>query len=173
LAHGSGRGTHSRDEVIATLASAGVAITFVPDLHKLNLRGAAYWASKDKAVIIMSDRMKLESRFWFALFHEAMHILLHSKKALFIDYNHKDVADTGEEKQADEAAANTLISPQAVQEFLKRHGRMRDAYSLSAIRTFAREIEIGAELLLARLQREQFISYQSALNRSFPERVEF
>ncbi len=162
-----------RNEVVATLARSGVAMAFVPDLHKLNLRGAAYWASKDKAVIIVSDRMKLERRFWFAVFHEAMHILLHSKKALFLDYNDRDGPDNGEERQADEAAADMLIPPHALQEFLRRYGTSRDGYSLSAIKAYAREIQIGAGLLLARLQREGFLSYQSALNREFPERVEF
>jgi Zn-dependent peptidase ImmA (M78 family)/plasmid maintenance system antidote protein VapI len=164
---------HVRDEVVATLARAGAAIAFVPDLHKLNLRGAAYWVARDKAVIIVSDRMKLERRFWFALFHEAMHVLLHSKKALFLDYNHRDVADNGEEKQADEAAANLLVPQQALQEFFRRYGSTRDSYSLITIKAYAKEIQVGAGLLLARLQREGFISYQSALNREFPERVEF
>lgn len=162
-----------RAEIVVTLQAAGVAIVFVPDLHKLYMRGAAYWSSKDKAVIVVSNRMKLVRFFWFAVFHEAMHVLLHSKKALFIDYDEKGGSASGEEKEADEGAANTLISPQALQEFLKRHGRIRDTYSLAAITAFAAEIGVGAELLLARLQRETYISYGTHLNKHFPDRVEF
>ena len=126
--------------------------SFVPDLHNLNLRGAAYWVTKDKAVIIVSDRMKLENRFWFALFHEAMHVLLHSKKALFIDYGGSANEQPSEEREADEAAANTLITAQQLQDFFKRHGKARDSYSESALNEFAKEIGIGPSLLFVRLQ---------------------
>ncbi|WP_088347288.1 MULTISPECIES: ImmA/IrrE family metallo-endopeptidase [Rhodomicrobium] len=162
-----------RAELVSTLAAAGVAIAFVPDLHKLNLRGAAYWVSKDKAVIIVSDRMKLESRFWFALFHEAMHILLHSKKALFIDYHGQSEDETVEETQADEGAANALIAIDQIQEFLRRYGRTWNSYSASMITSFAQEIDIGPSLLLVRLQKDGFIPWRTNLNKMFPGRVEF
>jgi len=162
-----------RKELVTTLSTAGVAIAFVPDLQNLKLRGAAYWASKDKAVIVVSDHMKFEHRFWFALFHEAMHILLHSKKALFIDYNEKNQSDIDEEKEADKAAANALISTQQLEEFLKRYGKVPDSYSLTNINSFAEKIGIGAGLLLARLQNEGFISWNSRMNKAFSSKVVF
>jgi HTH-type transcriptional regulator / antitoxin HigA len=163
-----------RAELISILAHSGVAIAFVPDLHNLNLRGAAYWASKDKAVIIVSDRKKLESRFWFALFHEAMHILLHSKKALFIDYNGNTQSEpTAEEREADEGAANLLIPADQLRVFLQRYGRKPDRYSETTIRSFAQEIGIGPSLLLVRLQNEELILWNSRLNKAFTGRVEF
>lgn len=162
-----------RDALVTKLASAGVALAFVPDLHNLNLRGAAYWVTKDKAVIIVSDRMKLENRFWFALFHEAMHVLLHSKKALFIDYGGSATEQPSEEREADEAAANTLITAQQLQDFFKRHGKARDSYSESALNEFAKEIGIGPSLLFVRLQHIGSISWSSRLNKKYSGRVEF
>jgi addiction module HigA family antidote len=162
-----------RDELVSTLAAAGVAVAFIPDLHNLGLRGAAYWATKDKAVIILSDRLKEESRFWFALFHEAMHILLHSKKALFIDYVTNGEDGSQEEREADEHAANTLIPTDAVNRFMDRYGRVPDSYSANALSTFSREIDIDPSLLLARLQREGLISWKSTLNKQFRRRMEF
>lgn len=162
-----------RDELVSTLANAGVAIAFVPDLHNLNLRGAAYWASKDKAVIIVSDRMKLENRFWFALYHEAMHILLHSKKALFIDYGGAKDHEPVEEKEADEGAANMLISPDQMNVFLKRYGKIPNSYSHSTLINYAEEIGIGASLLFVRLQHNGLISWGTQLNKKFLGRVEF
>lgn len=162
-----------REELVSSLAGAGVAIVFVPDLHKLLLRGAAYWASKDKAVIIVSDRMKLESRFWFSLFHEAMHILLHSKKALFIDYDRESNDEAAEELQADEFAANTLIPAVHIQEFARRYGKGRRNYSSSTITAFSEEIGIGPQLLLVRLQKDEIIPWGTNLNKKFSGRVEF
>ena len=66
-------------------AEAGVALTFVPELPKTRLSGSARWLTKDKALIILSLRHRTEDHFWFTLFHEAGHILLHGKKKLFID----------------------------------------------------------------------------------------
>ena len=162
-----------RGALLATMAKAGVAIALIPDLHNLGLRGAAYWASKDKAVIILSDRLKDESRFWFALFHEAMHILLHSKKALFIDYISNDDDANGEEDEADKTAANILVPAESLEQFFRKHGRVKDSYSTHTVEAFAREIDIDPSLLLARLQREGLVSWNSLLNKEFRRRMEF
>ena len=162
----------SRDKLIGILAEAGVALALVPDLQNLGLRGAAYWASKDKAVIILSDRLKEESRFWFALFHEAMHILLHSKKALFIDFEKNDDRN-GEEREADEHAANALIPADDLARFRKRYGSVKDSYSAAAIAAFAREIDIDPSLVLARLQHEELVSWGSRLTRELRKPMRF
>jgi Zn-dependent peptidase ImmA (M78 family) len=162
-----------RNELVETLASSGVSIAFVPDLSGLKLRGAAYWATKDRAVIIVSDHMKLQSRFWFALFHEAMHILLHSKKALFIDYDVKSDEELSEEKEADQGAANFLIPAERIREFVVRQGRYAANHKASTISSFAREIGIGPDLLLARLQRDDIIPWNSRLNKEFCVKVHF
>jgi addiction module HigA family antidote len=167
------RWPHARESLVATLAQAGVAIALIPDLKNLHLRGAAYWASKDRAVIIVSDRLKEESRFWFALFHEAMHILLHSKKALFIDYDGGDRDVNGEEKQADEGAANFLIPQEAVNQFIAKWGTSADTYSVASITTFSSQIGIAPSLFLARLQREGLVRWDSYLNAQLKNKLEF
>ena len=161
-----------RDKLIGILAEAGVALALVPDLQNLGLRGAAYWASKDKAVIILSDRLKEESRFWFALFHEAMHILLHSKKALFIDFEKNDDRN-GEEREADKHAANALIPAEDLARFKKRYGSVKDSYSAAAIAAFARELDIDPSLALARLQHEELVSWGSRLTRELRKPMRF
>lgn len=162
-----------RDQLVEDLSSAGVSIAFVPDLSGLKLRGAAYWATKDRAVIIVSDHMRLQSRFWFALFHEAMHILLHSKKALFIDYDVKSDEELAEEKEADNGAANTLVAAEHIREFIIRYGKYAANYKSSTIASFAREIGIGPDLLLARLQKEEIIPWNSRFNKEFCDKVDF
>jgi addiction module HigA family antidote len=167
--------TWPKQELLSILSSCGVSISFVPDLHNLNLRGAAYWASKDKAVVILSDRLKREHKFWFALFHELMHILLHSKKALFIDFtDHSKAEDISEEeREADEGAANFLIAPAMMREFQRRHGSRANSYSESVIRSYAKEIGVSPALLLARLQREELVTYRTRLNVVFADKFEF
>lgn len=163
-----------RDELVQRCAKAGVAIALVPDLHKTCLRGAAYWRAKNRAVIILSDRMKYEHSFWFAFFHEAMHILLHSKKALFLDYDDKRGGEeSAEETEADEAGANALISTQQLREFLALYGTRKDNYSSAVVEEYAKRISIDPSLLLARLQRDGFVDYKSFLNKTLKHKMEF
>lgn len=164
-----------REELVGLLSQAGVAIAFVPDLHKLNLRGAAYWAAKDRAVILLSDRLKREHKFWFALVHEIMHILLHSKKALFIDFggNSDHNSQSDEEREADEAAANFLIPASAIREFVRRYGNVFNSYSETAIRSSAKEIGVSPALLLARLQKDGLVPWRTRLNTRFEDKFTF
>ncbi len=95
----------------ATLCNEnGVALALVPPLPKSVLTAAARWLSPRKAVIQLSTRHKSDSRLWFGFFHEAAHILLHSKKRIFVDAAHKD--DTGIEAEANEWALSQLDSRQ-------------------------------------------------------------
>lgn len=159
-----------KERLVSHFADAGVALVFVPSLSRTGLRGAAYWATKDKAVIIVSDRLKSDKAFWFALFHEAAHILLHSKKALFLDADKHDGGQ--EEKEADEAAANMLIAPAHLREFYGLYGR-GGGYSEQTLRAFAKKIGIAPSLLLVRLQFEKVLPFQHALNAVFLKRIEF
>jgi Zn-dependent peptidase ImmA (M78 family) len=104
-----------------------------------------------------------------------MHILLHSKKALFIDYDVKERADeeASEEKEADQSAAYTLIPADRIREFVIKYGRHAANYKESTITAFARKIGIGPDLLLARLQKDEIITWNSWLNKKFCERVDF
>lgn len=87
-------------------ASTGVAVVYVPEVGKCRASGAAQWASSTKAIIQVSDRYKRSDSFWFAFFHEAAHILHHSKKETFInDGSEDDVV----EAEANHFARTTLI----------------------------------------------------------------
>jgi HTH-type transcriptional regulator / antitoxin HigA len=79
-------------------ADAGVAVVFVPELKGTHASGATRWLNPDKALIQLSLRYKTDDVLWFSFFHEACHILRHSKKATFID-------DTGHDDDALEASA--------------------------------------------------------------------
>ncbi len=87
--------------------AAGVALVLVPELPKTHLCGAARWLTPRKALIQQSMRHKSNDHFWFTFFHEAGHILLHSKKDVFIDEGKP--TDTAEETEANEWAKTFLV----------------------------------------------------------------
>ncbi len=160
-------------ELIELCRQAGVAIGLVPHLRNTGLRGAAYWAKKDKAVIILSDRGKYEERVWFAFFHEAAHILLHSKKAVFLDQPNAGSAEREVEKEADDFSADTLVPPEQLSQFKAKYGGANAKISRKMIEEFAASIGVASGLLLERLQHEEYIGRATGLNTALKRKLEF
>lgn len=83
----------------------GVIILFIPELPRLPWYGATRWLNQT-AVIMLNIRGKSEDKFWFSLFHEISHVILHDKDQLLInDGNNEDKR----EKEANDFAANILF----------------------------------------------------------------
>ncbi|MGH7535819.1 MAG: HigA family addiction module antitoxin, partial [Gemmatimonadales bacterium] len=61
------------------LADAGVAWVLVPHLPGTGAHGATRWLSSDRALIQTSLRYGWDDVFWFSLFHELGHLLLHGR----------------------------------------------------------------------------------------------
>ena len=87
------------NDIVDLCATAGVVVVFVSEVKGCRISGAAWWTSPYRAVIALSDRYKKDDRFWFSFFHEAAHILLHSKKETFVDDDTDDDAVGGRGKQ--------------------------------------------------------------------------
>ncbi|MGH7285635.1 MAG: HigA family addiction module antitoxin [Polyangiaceae bacterium] len=116
--------------IVELCAASGVAVVLVPELPKTHLSGVARWLSKDKALIQLSLRHKTSDHAWFSFFHEAGHILLHKKKAIFIDEQGGDRNEI--ETEANEFAGNLLLQPEA----FRRFAQAAD-FSATAIKRFA------------------------------------
>lgn len=139
--------------------NAGVALVWVKPLPKARLSGAAWWLSPRKPVIALSARHKSDDHLWFSLFHEAAHIMLHSKKGVFVDGANGD--SESDETEANEWAARFLLPQSAWKRFLAT-GKYR---SEDAIRAFAAEQEIAPGIVVGRLQHENLLPWGSPLNR--------
>ena len=88
------------EEAQALLSEAGVVLAVVKPLRKTALSGAARWLTPRKALIQLSVRHKTDDHLWFSFFHEAAHILLHSKKDVFVDGARTDGTDIEREANA-------------------------------------------------------------------------
>ena len=141
---------------------AGVALVFVPELPRTHVSGATRWLSSDRALILQSLRYRKDDHFWFTFFHEAAHILLHGKHAVFIDDESKALSD--EEIRADSFAANHLI-PRA------RYERFVSVRPISRARVlaFAEDLEIAPGIVVGRLQHDKLVpfSWFQDLKRTF------
>ncbi len=128
-------------------ASAGVAVVFVPEIGGIQVFGATRWLTPDKAVIQLSGRYKSDDQFWFTFFHDAGHILLHGKRAAFVDLTNAEGAD--DEAEADAFARDFLVPENE----LHRHMGVGMPTTLEIV-DIAAAIGISPGVLVGRLQRD-------------------
>ncbi len=131
---------------------AGVALALVPPLPKTAVSGAAKWLTPRKAVIQLSARHKSDDHLWFSFFHEAAHILLHSKRQIFVDEVYGE--DAGLEAEANEWASNILIPQRPWEQFIAAL-----LFSEVAVREFADEQGIAPGIVVGMLQHRRLLPW--------------
>jgi addiction module HigA family antidote len=132
-------------------ASAGVALVVIPEPPKVGCYGVSRWPSDDTAIIQLCLRYKTADQLWFSFFHEACHILRHSRKRTYV----ADTQDrSAEELEANAFAAETLIPKRAWDEFISA-GRPTKA----SVRAFAAEQGIHPGFVVGRLQHERLLPF--------------
>lgn len=142
-------------EMIELCRNAGVAFVTVKQYQKCRTSGLARWLRPDKALIQLSLRYKTDDHFWFSFFHEAAHLLLHSKKQTFLDdYDAKNETDDIEE-EANGFAAGFLIPEKTYQTIVNETHLGRDK-----IINYAARLQISPGILVGRLQHDGVIKYQ-------------
>lgn len=137
--------------LVKVCASAGVAVVFVPELRGTHASGATRWLCPDKALIQLSLRYRTDDMLWFSFFHEACHILRHSKKATIFEDSGQD--DDAMEAEADGFAADTLIAPRDYKRFARRH------LSGEEVLAFAAQQGIAPGIVVGRLQHDGWLPH--------------
>jgi HTH-type transcriptional regulator/antitoxin HigA len=155
--------------LVSAFADSGVAFVVVPEITGCRASGVARWLAKDKALIQLSLRYRWEDQFWFSLFHEAAHLLLHPRSEMFVHTDEPGVAAPSYsiEEEADRFAADFLVPP-SVADTLPSYK------TAAAIRDLAEDLELPPAILVGRLQREGVIPYSrhNSLRRRFtPEQL--
>ena len=96
----------------------------------------------------MSIRYSWADVFWFSLFHEVGHLLLHDRSSVFIEG--KDGDRQPLEREADRFAADELIPSALFQAFIERP----DCRTQAGVVEFAQDIGIDPSVIVGRLQHE-------------------
>ena len=131
---------------------SGVALTLAKPLPGTALSGAAWWLSPRRAIIQLSARHKTDDHLWFSLFHEAAHILLHSKKTIFVDSTDDESTDL--EKQADRWASNMLVPQPQWEQFI-----VNSSFNKASVQAFADQLGIASSIVVGRLQHERLLPW--------------
>lgn len=131
------------ERVASLLHEAGVALHRVPPVPGFGVYGATRWIA-GHPLIQVSERGKTDDQFWFTLFHELGHVLLHGDKTVFLQGS--DGTHDTSENEADAFAAHTLVPD----EFHDRLPLDRDE---EAVRKLAAELGIAPSIVLEQAQK--------------------
>jgi HTH-type transcriptional regulator / antitoxin HigA len=130
-------------EVARLCSEFGVAVVIVRGPKGCHASGATRFLSPNKAMLLLSFRHLSDDHFWFTFFHEAGHLVLHSKKALFLEGVNLSNA---QEDEANKFSANILIPPQFEPSLVRVHVDRHE------IRNFARKVGVSPGIVLGQLQ---------------------
>ncbi|MEX0961094.1 MAG: ImmA/IrrE family metallo-endopeptidase [Burkholderiales bacterium] len=124
-------------------AKCGVAVVVLRTPPGCPASGATKFLTRDKALMLLSFRYLSDDQFWFSVFHEGGHLVLHPNR-LFVEG--LAVPFASEEEEANTFAANMLVPPQYRDELLNLpiDGR--------AVMRFARKIQIAPGIVVGQLQ---------------------
>lgn len=134
------------------LSKCGVALAVARAPKGCRASGATKFLDAETAMLAVSFRYLSDDHFWFTLFHEIGHLLLHGKEALFLE-DGSNVTEQ-EEREANEFAANVLIP-----ENLKNHLLEVRLQSKPFIR-LAGQIGISPGVLVGQMQHRRMLEPQ-------------
>jgi HTH-type transcriptional regulator/antitoxin HigA len=139
-------------ELKEALSGAGIALVLCPHLPKTYAHGAVFPLGSEKTVMMLTIRGTWADTFWFSLFHELGHILLHKQRDVIVEYNNGGSEAAGIEQEADRFARDTLIPTKAWAAFVRRR-----RFYANDIQTFAHKSGIHTGIVVGRLQHENLI----------------
>lgn len=134
---------------------SGATFELVPAIPRAYVSGVARWLDADHPLIQLSAFGSFNDRFWFTLFHEAAHILLHgknrkSRESVFLDDPTRPATTNAQEIEANTWAGDWLIPAKYKWDLTQIKDR-------SAVVDFARRVGIHPGIVVGRLQHDQVI----------------
>lgn len=142
-------------------AECGVAIVVARTPKGCRASGATKFLGPKKALMMLSFRHRSDDHFWFTVFHEAAHLLLHDASMMFIENG--DCVMEVEEAEAN-AFSQELLVPKRFHDELRN---IRRDYRLVA--RFAQRIGVSAGIVVGQMQHHGLIpaTHFNALKRRF------
>jgi HTH-type transcriptional regulator/antitoxin HigA len=129
-------------------ADAGVAVVAKRSPQGCRASGASRMVAPDKAMILLSFRGLSDDKFWFTVFHEIGHLLLHGAKT-FIDADMEELDDS--EREANEFAARCIIPENRVPDFERLEA------STDSVVRFSVSVGVSPGLTVGQMQHRHMI----------------
>lgn len=132
-------------------AKGGVAVVYTQALPKAPISGAARWIAGNP-LIQLTDRYKINDRFWFTFFHEAGHILLHGKKDVFLEDVDNREQSQEKEEEANSFAARFLLPDNFIED-------LSNPVTEENIKYIAGRYNMHPGIVVGRLQKMELLNY--------------
>jgi HTH-type transcriptional regulator/antitoxin HigA len=145
------KGLDCAEKLPKKLLEYGIILVYSPYLPNTSVSGALRWFGS-RPLIQINDHFQAADSFYFSLFHEFAHMILHDKREEYVDYG--EIEKEKYEKDADEWACNMLIGENNYQEFINNKD-----FSLTAIIKFANKLEINRDIIIGRLAHDGKMSW--------------
>ena len=144
-------------EVIKRLNEVGIALIYIAHFPGSGVSGAVRWIN-NKPVIQLSLYYSWADIFWFNLYHELGHLVLHGKKEKFIEFDKKELAlSKDKEDEADKFASDELIMTKSYSQFIKNN----PIISTNSIIEFAKSLKIHPGIVAGRLCHDQKVNWNA------------
>ncbi|MCD4829842.1 MAG: ImmA/IrrE family metallo-endopeptidase [Candidatus Cloacimonetes bacterium] len=132
------------------LKKFGIHLVIIPHLPRTHLDGISCIGSDGNPIIGMTLRYDRLDNFWFTLYHELAHVLLHlqgsdSNEAFVDDLKYR--ANNDKESDADAFASTTLIDDKLLEE-----DNMFEDYSAERVLEFANKHSIHPSIVAGRIR---------------------
>jgi len=133
-------------------AESGIALVVVSVPKGCYASGASRLVAPDKAMILLSFRYRADDQFWFTVFHEIGHLLLHGAQTFVDD---ESTPDDKSEREANEFASSCII-PEARKVEFDHLPADRDA-----IIRFSVSVGVAPGLTVGQMQHQQLIGHDT------------
>jgi HTH-type transcriptional regulator/antitoxin HigA len=129
-------------------AEAGVAVIAKRAPPGCRASGASRMVAPDRAMMLLSFRGLSDDKFWFTVFHEIGHLILHDAKT-FVDADMEELDDS--EREANDFASRCIIPERRADEFENLEP------DKDAVVRFSVSVGVGAGLTVGQMQHRQKI----------------
>ena len=158
-------------EIQSICIKAGVKVIYTPLLPKTVINGAVRWFDGNP-IIQVSDRYKRYDIFWFSLFHEIGHIILHgNKKNIFIEDTKNIDQENIQEKEANDFAKKWLLSDEEYDKIIEQINNGKDI--IETINLFANKFETHRDIIIGRLLFNNKDLYRFGFLQNLITKIEF
>lgn len=132
------------------LNECGVRVVIIRPPKGCKAHGATFF-SEGQPIVLLSFRYLSDDQFWFTVFHEIGHLILHSEDKMFVEGNGDPTGN--EEHEANEFATSTLI-PKDSLKTLKALGA-----NARAVMRFAKDIGISPGVVVGQMQHRGWLTF--------------
>lgn len=140
------------EKTVSILRGIGVVVVLEKHFPGSGTNGMVFFTpKKNRVIVLLSVRNKYADTFWFTLFHELAHLVLHHEENIPLNNLEDEV-----ENRVNEIAKDMLIPKDKYLEFIEEND-----FSIAGIKQFSEAIKIHHCIVIGRLQYDGVLDHKN------------